>query len=86
MSGNHAMGVCLTDVLVQGCDASLSDVCLAFTETFVRMAGGVIYGIKPAAIFSIPMRAYCAESGVSLTIVHSTRRCVRMLGRFRDTG
>lgn len=59
MSGRHAMAVRLTDGLVEHCDERLSDVCLAFAETLVRMAGGVIAGIKPSAIFSIPMRAYC---------------------------
>lgn len=59
MSGRHAMAVRLTDGLVDHCDKHLSDVCLAFAETFVCMAGGVIAGIKPSAIFSIPMRAYC---------------------------
>ena len=59
MSGRHAMAVRLTDGLADHCDEHLSDVCLAFAETLVRMAGGVIAGIKPSAIFSIPMRAYC---------------------------
>lgn len=59
MSGRHAMAVHLTDGLVEHCDERLSDVCLAFAETLVRMAGGVIAGIKPSAIFSIPMRAFC---------------------------
>lgn len=60
MSEQHAMGVCLTDELVEGCDAHESDVCLAFSETLVRMAGGVIAGAKPAAIFNLSMRVYTA--------------------------
>ena len=60
MSEQHAMGVRLTDELVEGCDTCESDVCLAFSETLVRMAGGVIAGAKPAAIFNLPMRVYTA--------------------------
>ena len=59
MSGRHAMSVRLTEGAVEHCDKHLSDVCLAFAETLVRMAAGVIAGVKPSAIFSIPMRAYC---------------------------
>lgn len=58
MSGRHAMAVRLVDGLGLGCDERLNDVCIAFAETLVRMAGGVITGAKPAAIFSMPMRAY----------------------------
>ena len=58
MSEHQVMAVCVDDELVGDCDEQLSDVCLTFVEAFVRLAGGVIAGAKPAAIFSIPMRAY----------------------------
>ena len=60
MSGRHAMAVRLTDGLGAGSDQSLNDVCITFAESLVSNAAGVIAGAKPAAIFSIPMRAYSA--------------------------
>lgn len=58
MSGRDAMAVRLADEEVAGCDAALSSVCLTFAAAFVRLAGGVIAGAKPAAIFNLPVRAY----------------------------
>lgn len=58
MSGRSAMAVVAHHGLIGECDERINDVCLAFAEVFVRMAAGVIAGAKPAAIFSIPMRAY----------------------------
>lgn len=60
MSGRHAMAVRFNEGLGAAADESLNDVCRAFSEILVRMAGAVIAGVKPAAIFTIPMRAYCA--------------------------
>ncbi len=60
MSGLCAMEVCADDALVEGCDEVLSDVCLTFAESLVRLAGGVIAGVKPAAIFGMPFKAYRA--------------------------
>lgn len=39
-------------------DDALSDACLVFAETLVRNAAAVIEGAKPAAIFSLSMRAF----------------------------
>ena len=58
MSEHQVMAVCVGDDLVGDCDEQLSDVCLTFAEAFVRLAGGVIAGAKPAAIFNLPLRAY----------------------------
>lgn len=58
MSGRHAMAVRLADGLGGAFDDEMNDVCITFAELLVRLAGGVIAGAKPAAIFSIPMRVY----------------------------
>ena len=60
MSGRHAMAVRFGEGLGASADECLNDVCLAFSEVLVRMAGAVIAGVKPAAIFTLPMRAYAA--------------------------
>ena len=60
MSGRHAMAIRLAEGLAGGYGDELSDVCLTFAESLVRLAGGVIAGVKPAAIFSIPMKAFSA--------------------------
>lgn len=54
------MAVRLTEGLAGGYGDELNDVCLTFAESLVRLAGGVIAGVKPAAIFSIPMKAFSA--------------------------
>ena len=59
VSGVSAMAVCLPSGLTGECDECLNDVCLAIADGFVNKAGAVVSGHKPAAIFSIPMRAYC---------------------------
>lgn len=58
MSGRDAMAVRFADEEVAGCGETLSSVCLTFAAAFVRLAGGVIAGAKPAAIFNLPVRAY----------------------------
>lgn len=60
MSGRHAMAIRLSEGLAGGYDEELNDVCLTFAESLVRLAGGVIAGVKPAALFSIPMKAFSA--------------------------
>ena len=60
MSGRHAMAVRLAEGLGEAADTGLNDACLAFSEVLVRMAGAVIAGVKPAAIFTLPMRAYAS--------------------------
>ena len=60
MSGRHAMAVRIDEGLGDAADARLNDVCLVFSEILVRMAGAVIAGVKPAAIFTLPMRAFAA--------------------------
>ena len=58
MSGRGVMAVRSCDELVAECDEGQSNVCLILVEALVRLAGGVIAGKKPAAIFNIPLRAY----------------------------
>ena len=60
MSGRHAMAIRLAEGLADAYGSELNDACLTFADSLVRLAGGVIAGVKPAAIFSIPMRAYSA--------------------------
>lgn len=58
MSGRHAMAVSLDGCSAGSWDGPLGDACLAFADVLVRNAAAVIEGVKPAAIFSLPMRAY----------------------------
>lgn len=58
MSGKSAMAISLVPSAGCGWDSGLYDACLAFSETLVRNAAAVIEGAKPAAIFSLPMRAF----------------------------
>lgn len=60
MSGRHAMSVRFAEGLGEAADAQLNDACLAFSEVLVRVAGTVIAGVKPAAIFTLSMRTYVA--------------------------
>lgn len=60
MSGRHAMAVRAVEGLGSGADEGLNDVCLVFSEVLVRIAGAVIAGVKPAAIFTLPMRVFAA--------------------------
>lgn len=66
MSGLQAMSVCLNGE----CETeawSVEDVCSRFAKAFVRLAGAVIMGAKPAAIFSLPMDGAGSGWGVSRT-------------------
>lgn len=58
MSGKSAMAISLVPSAGRGWDGGLYDACLTFAETLVRNAAAVIEGAKPAAIFSLPMRAF----------------------------
>lgn len=52
------MAVSLKGYSAELWDSSLGDACLAFADVLVRNAAAVIEDVKPAAIFSLPMRAY----------------------------
>ena len=67
MSGRHAMAVSLACDLEGVGDRSLHDACIVFAETLVRNAATVIEGVKPAAIFSLPMHAYAGGCWRQLT-------------------
>lgn len=58
MSGRSAMAVSLAGELDGIWDGPLGDACLAFADTLVRNAAAVIEGVKPAAIYSLPMRVF----------------------------
>ena len=53
MCGTGAMAVRAESGSLEGCDPLESRVCHCFACTFVRAAGAVIEGEKPAAIFSV---------------------------------
>lgn len=53
MCGTGAMSVRADSDSLEGCDSLESRVCHGFACTFVRAAGAVIEGEKPAAIFSV---------------------------------